>query len=48
MLVLVVIVGVADDRGYCGWYCGCFLSSKIYYFIIVIILFYCSGYIILL
>ena len=47
MLVLVVIVGVADGRGCCDWYCGCFLSSEIYYFIIVIILFYCDVYIIL-
>ena len=34
--------------GGCGWCCGCFLGSGIYYFIIVDILFYCDVYIILL
>ena len=47
VLVLVVIVGVTDGRGCCDWYCECFLSSEIYYFIIVVILFYCDVYIIL-
>ena len=44
----VVVVTVADGRGGCGWCCGCFLGSGIYYFIIEDILFYCDIYIILL
>ena len=43
---VVVVVVVADGRGGCGWCCGCFLSSGIYYFIAVVILFYCDVYII--
>ena len=48
VVVVVVVVGVADGRGGCGWCCGCFLDSGIYYFIIEDILFYCNVYIILL
>ena len=44
----MVVVAVADGRGGCGWCCGCFLSSGIYYFIVVDILFYCDVDIILL
>ena len=40
-LVVMVVVVVADGRGGYGWYCGCFLDSKIYYFIVMFILFYC-------
>ena len=47
-LVLVVVVAVADGRGGCGCYCECFLCIGIYYFIVVVILFYCDVYIILL
>ena len=47
-LMVVVVIGVADGRGGCGWCCGFFLGSRIYYFIIVDILFYYSRYIILL
>ena len=47
-MVVGVVVGVANGRGGCGWWCGCFLGSGIYYFIIVNILFYCDVYIILL
>ena len=47
-LVLVVVVAVTDDRGGYGWCYGCFLDSGIYYFIVVVILFYCDVYIILL
>ena len=36
-------VAVAVEGG-----CGCYLLYKIYYFIVVDILFYCNGYIILL
>ena len=32
----------------CGWCCGCFLGSGVYYFIVVDILFYYNVYIILL
>ena len=46
--VVVVVVAVADGRDGCGWYCGCFLGSEIYYFIVDDILFYCDVYIILL
>ena len=52
MVVVVVLVGVvvtvADGRGGCGWCFGCFLGSEIYYFIVLVILFYCDIYIILL
>ena len=48
VVVVGVVVGVADGRGGCGWCCGCFLGSGIYYFIVVDILFYCDVYIILL
>ena len=41
-------MGVADGRGGCGWCCEFFLGSRIYYFIIIDILFYCDVYIILL
>ena len=48
-MVVVVVMGVTDGRGGCGWYCGFFfLGSRIYYFIVVDILFYCDVYIILL
>ena len=47
-VVVVVVVAVADGRGGCGWCCGCFLDSGIYYFIVDDILFYCDIYIILL
>ena len=47
-MVLVVVVVVTDGRSGCGWYCGYFLGSKIYYFIVVVIIFYCDVYIILL
>ena len=46
--MVAVVVVVADGRGGCGWCCGSFLDSEIYYFIIVVILFYCDVYIILL
>ena len=47
--MVVVVVAVADGRGGCGWYCVCFFfSSGIDYFIVVVILFYCDVYIILL
>ena len=46
--LVVVVVAVADGRGGCGWCCGCFLDSGIYYFIVGDILFYCDVYIILL
>ena len=42
--MVVVVVGVTDGRGGCGWFFG----SGIYYFIIVVILFYCDVCIILL
>ena len=38
------MVGVADDRGVCGFFVG----SMIYYFIVRDILFYCDVHIILL
>ena len=44
---VVVFVIMAEGRGSCDW-CGFFLSSGIYYFIVKIILFYCDVYIILL
>ena len=37
----MVVVVVADGRGGCGWCYECFLDSKIYYFIVMFILFYC-------
>ena len=48
MVVVVVVVGVANGRGGCGWCYGCFLGNWIYYFIVDNILFYCDVYIILL
>ena len=48
VVVVVVVVAVVDGRGGCGWCCGCFLGSGIYYFIVGDILFYCDVYIILL
>ena len=39
---------VVDGRSGCGWCCEIFLGSEIYYFIVVVILFYCDVYIILL
>ena len=48
MVVVAVVMAVADGKGDCGWGCGCFLGSGIYYFIIGDILFYCDIYIILL
>ena len=48
VVVVVVVVSVANGREGCGWCCGCFLDSGIYYFIVVDILFYCDIYIILL
>ena len=48
LVVVVVVVAVADGRGGCGWCYGFFLGSGIYYFIVVIIIFYCDIYIILL
>ena len=52
VVVVVVVVGVvvtmADGRGDCGRYCVYFLDSEIYYFIVVVILFFCNIYIILL
>ena len=41
-------VGMADGRCGCSWCCVCFLNSVIYYFIVLVILFYCDVYIILL
>ena len=43
-LVVMVVVGVANGRGVCGFFVG----SVIYYFIVRDILFYCDVYIILL
>ena len=48
VVVVVVVMAVADGRGGYSWCCGCFLSSRIYYFIVGDILFYCDVYIILL
>ena len=48
VVVVDVVVAVADGGGDCGWCYGCLLGSGIYYFIVVIILFYCDVYIILL
>ena len=47
-VVVGVVVVVANGRGGCGWCCGCFLDSEIYYFIVEDILFCCDVYIILL
>ena len=51
-LVVVVVAAaaaaVADGRSGCGWCCENFLGSGIYYFIVMVILFYCGVYIILL
>ena len=41
-----MVVAVTDGRGGYGWCCGFFLGSKIYYFIVVVIIFYCDVYII--
>ena len=48
VVVVGVVVTMADGRGDCGRYCVCFLDSEIYYFIVVVMLFYCNIYIILL
>ena len=48
VVIVAVVVAVADGRGGCGWYCEYFLCSGIYYFIVMVILFYCDIYIILL
>ena len=39
--MVVVVVTMDDGRGNCGRYCVCFLNSEIYYFIVMVILFYC-------
>ena len=44
---LEVVFVAVDGRGGCDWCCGCFWDNGIYYFIVVI-LFYCDIYIILL
>ena len=41
-------VAVTDGKGGYGWCCGFFLGSRIYYFIVKDILFYCDVYSILL
>ena len=46
--MVAVVVAVVDGRGGCGWCCGYFLGSGINYFAVVVILFYCDVYIILL
>ena len=48
VVIVAVVVAVADGRGGCGWYCEYFLCSGMYYFIVMVILFYCDIYIILL
>ena len=48
LVVVVLVLAVANGRGSCGRCCVCFLSSGIYYLIVVVILFYCDIYIILL
>ena len=35
MVVAAAVVGVADSKAGCGWCCGCFLGSGIYYFIML-------------
>ena len=47
VVAVTVAVTVADGRSDCGWCCECFLSW-IYYFIVIVTLFYCDVYIILL
>ena len=47
-LVVAAAAAVVDGRSGCGWCCENFLDSGIYYFIVVVILFYCGVYIILL
>ena len=47
-MVVGVVVAVANGRSGCGWCCGCFFGSGIYYFIVMDILFNCDVYIILL
>ena len=47
-VVVAVVVTVANGRGGCGWCCGFFFWSEIYYFIVMVILFYLYVYIILL
>ena len=41
VVVVVVVMGVANGRDGCSWCCGFFLDNRIYYFIVVDILFYC-------
>ena len=48
MVVVVVVVAVPNGRGGCRWFQIVFLGSRIYYFIVGDILFYCDVYIILL
>ena len=48
VVVVVLMLAVADGRGSYGRCCVCFLSNGIYYFIVMVILFYCDVYIILL
>ena len=45
---MVVVVAVANGRVVVVGAMGVFLGSEIYYFIVVVILFYCDVYIILL
>ena len=47
-VTVAVAVAMADGKSGCGGCCGFFLGSGIYYFIVVVILFYCDVYIILL
>ena len=47
-VALAVAVAVADGGSGCSWCCENFLGNRIYYFIVVVILFYCGVYIILL
>ena len=48
MVVAAQAVAVVDGRCGCGWCCKVFLGSRIYYFIVVVIIFYRDVYIILL
>ena len=41
-VVVAIVVAVANGRSGCGWYYEYFLCSGIYYFIVVVILFYCE------
>ena len=41
LVVVVVVMGVANGRDGCSWCCGFFLDNRIYYFIVVDIIFYC-------